>query len=75
MARARRIRTKFSWRRVYLHGALLLGGALEGKSSCLVIYDTHPDGSARDLMATLRGRRLYRLAKAIVRQFEEVGDE
>lgn len=75
MARARRIRTQPS--RVYSRGSgyrHLLRGWLEGKDTFLTMALITPrDGTFT--LARYQGRKLYRLAKAIVRQFEKAHDD
>lgn len=73
MPRARRIRTQPSKR--YNVGTtqgyrLDLGGWLEGKDTQLQIFCVFPN-DRKYILGLLKGQKLYRLAKAIVKQFEE----
>ena len=65
MARARRIRTQPSY-----DNGLRLKGWLFGKETTLDVWHAMDDGHLT-FIGDLVGQKLYRLAKAIVRQFED----
>lgn len=69
MARARRIRTQPSHISTYENRTLVFAGWLHGKRTYLWVGYKTSDGEEHYL-GTLEDQKLYRLAKAIVKQFE-----
>ncbi len=65
--RIRTTATKGYWR----PAKVKLGGWLSGKEGTYLRFELTEDALRGDCLGWIDGQKLYRLAKAIVRQFEE----